>query len=70
MNLPSELSIGGVLVPPLLVAAILGVFAAAVVARIAGGSRIVRYIWHPWLAFFGLAVLFTALIGLFLIRAA
>jgi hypothetical protein len=70
MNLPSELSIGGILIPPMLVAAVFGVAAAAFVAKIAGGSRIVRHIWHPWLAFVGLAVLFTALIGLFLIRAA
>jgi hypothetical protein len=64
------LSIGGVLVPPLLVATILGVAAAGVVSRIAGHSRLVRHIWHPWLAFVGLAVFFTALIGLFLVRAA
>jgi hypothetical protein len=70
MNLPSELSFGGVLMPPLLVAAILGAAAAVAVSKIAGRSGLVRHIWHPWLAFVGLAVLFTALIGLVLIPAA
>lgn len=70
MHLPSELSFAGVLIPPMLVAAVLGTLAAAVVADIAGRYRLIRYVWHPWLAFVGLAVLLTALIALFLVRAA
>lgn len=70
MNPPSEWSFAGILVPPLLLAAVLGIVVAAIVSRIVGGSRIVRFVWHPWLAFTGLAVLFTALIALFFIRAA
>jgi hypothetical protein len=54
----------------MLVAAVLGTLAAAVVADIAGRYRLIRYVWHPWLAFVGLAVLLTALIALFLVRAA
>jgi len=70
MSLPTEWSFGGLYLPPMLLATIVGCTTAAVVARIASRFGLIRYVWHPWLAFVGLAVLFSALVGLFLIRAA
>ena len=67
---PSDLSLSGLVLPPLLVAAALGCVLAVIVFRIAAAYRLDRYLWHPWLAFVALSVLLTTLIGLFLIPAA
>jgi hypothetical protein len=66
-HIPSEFSIGGVYLPPLLVAAMLGTVAAAVTARILNRVRLSRYFFYPPLVFVALAVIFTVLVGTFLI---
>ncbi len=63
MRIPSEVSIGGIYLDPLLVAAVLGVAAAALTAMLLNRLRLTRFIWLPQLAFLALAVLWTVAIG-------
>jgi len=66
-SIPSEFAIGGVYLPPLLVASMLGTIAAAVTARLLNRVRLSRYFFYPPLVFVALAVIFTVLVGTFLI---
>lgn len=66
-ELPIEWSIGGVYFPPLLFASILGTVAAVVLAQALNHFGFSAYVWHPPLFFVALAVIFTGLIGIFLI---
>jgi hypothetical protein len=65
--IPSELAIGGVYVPPALVVALLGLAAAWLASRIMNRTRLSRYVWNPPLALLAMWVLFSAIIGLFLL---
>ena len=60
--MPHEFAIGGVYMPPLLIAAILGTIAAVATARLLNRYRISRYLFYPPLVFLALAVIFTVLI--------
>jgi len=65
--IPHEFVIGGIYFPPLLIAGILGVLASALTAMLLNRFRLSRYIYNPPLVFLALAVIFTGLIGTFLI---
>jgi len=65
--LPKEFTIGGVYFPPLLIAGILGVLAAALTAMLLNRYRLSRFLYNPPLVFLALAVIYTGLIGTFLI---
>ena len=65
---PKEIAIGGVYFPPLLIAAILGTIAAIMTARMLNRFRLSRFFFYPPLVFLALAVIYTGLIGTFLIR--
>ena len=65
--LPKEFTTGGVYFPPLLIAAILGVLAAALTAMLLNRYRLSRFLYNPPLVFLALAVIYTGLIGTFLI---
>jgi hypothetical protein len=67
MNIPSEFTIGGVYVPPLLIVSILGTIAAIVTARILNRVRLSRYFFYPPLVFVALTVIFTVFFGAVLI---
>lgn len=67
MNVPSEFHIGGVYMPPLLIAGLLGTIAASVTARLLNRYRLSRYFFYPPLVFVALAVIFTGLFGAVLI---
>ena len=68
MNLiPKEFTIGGIFFPPLLIAGILGVIAAMLTAMLLNRYRLSRYFFYPPLVFLALAVIYTGLIGTFLI---
>ena len=60
-SMPYEFAIGGVFMPPLLVAGLLGTIAAVVTARLLNRYRLSRYFFYPPLAFVALAVIFTVL---------
>ncbi len=67
-DVPSELAIGGVYMPPMLIAGLLGVFAAVLTARLLNRYRLSRYFFYPPLVFLALAIIYTGLIGTFFIR--
>jgi hypothetical protein len=63
MNIPAEFAIGGVYMPPLLIAALLGTVGAIVAARLLNRTRLSRYFFYPPLVFVALTVIFTVLVG-------
>ena len=67
INIPNEFNIGGVYMPPLLVATLLGVAAASLTAKLLNRYRLSQFFYHPPLVFVALAVIYTGLIGTFLI---
>ena len=70
MNLiPSEFAIGGVYFSPLLIASVLGVVAAWVSALLLNRYRLSRFLFYTPLVFLALAVIYTGLIGTFVIPA-
>jgi len=67
--IPSELVIGGVYFPPLLIASVFGVVAARLTARLLNQYRLSRFFANPPLVFLAMAVIYTVFIGTFLIPA-
>ena len=65
--IPHEFAIGEVYMPPLLVAAFLGLIAAMVTARLLNRYRLSRYFFYPPLVFLALIIIYTVLIGTFII---
>lgn len=68
ITLPHEFAIGGIYFPPLLIAGILGVAAALVTARLLDRYRLSRLFFYPPLVLLSLMVLYTVLIGTFVIQ--
>lgn len=66
--MPHEFAIGGVYLPPLLIAATLGVIAAALTAKALNRFRLSKYVFYPPFVYVAMAVFFTVLFGTFLIR--
>ena len=66
--MPHEFAIGGVYLPPLLIASILGVLAALVPARLLNRYRLSKYFYYPPLVFVALMVIYSVLFGTFVIR--
>ena len=65
--IPKEFTIGEVYFPPLLIAGLLGVAAAALTAVALNRFRLSRFFFYPPLVFVALAIIYTGLIGTFLI---
>jgi hypothetical protein len=65
--MPKEFVIGGVYFPPLLIAGILGVLAAALTAMLFNRYRLSRFIYNPPLVFLALSIIYSGLIGTFII---
>ena len=65
--IPHEFTIGGIYFPPLLIAGILGVLAAMFTAMLLNRYRLSRFLYNPPLVFVALAIIYTGLIGTFLI---
>ena len=64
---PSEFTLGGVYFSPLLIASVLGVLAAAITVTLLNRYRLSRFFYYPPLIFFALAIIYTGLIGTFVI---
>jgi hypothetical protein len=64
---PSEFAIGGVYFPPLLIAGILGSVAALLTAMLLNRYRLSRFFYYPPLVLLALAVIYTGLLGTFVI---
>lgn len=60
---PSEFAIADVYLPPLLVAAALGLLASLATARLLNRFRLSRFFFYPPLVFLALMVIYTVLIG-------
>jgi hypothetical protein len=65
---PHEIAISGVYMPPLLIASLLGVIAAVITARQLNHYRLSRYFFYPPLVFVAMTVIYTVLIGTFVVR--
>jgi hypothetical protein len=65
--IPHEFAIGEVFMPPLLVAAFLGLLAAMVTARLLNRYRLTRHFFYPPLVFIALTIIYTFFIGTFII---
>ncbi len=64
---PHEFAIGGVYLPPLLVASLFGAAAALATAQLLDRYRLSRHFFYPPLVFLALIVIYTLLIGTFII---
>ena len=64
---PSELSIGGVYLPPLLVVSLFGALLAWLTVMLLNRYRLSRWLAYPPVVFMALAVIYTGLIGTFFI---
>ncbi len=64
---PIEFAIGGVYFPPLLIASILGVVVAVMTAFLLNRYRLSRFFFYPPLVFLALAIIYTGVIGTFII---
>ena len=65
--IPHELAIGEIYMPPLIVAAFLGLIAAMLTARLLNRYRLTRYFFYPPLVFIALTIIYTVFIGNFII---
>ena len=60
---PSEFTLGGIYLPPLFVASILGVTAATVTAMLMNRFRLARFFYYPPIVYVALMVIYTGLIS-------
>ena len=68
MNLvPSELAIAEVYFPPLLISAVIAISAAWATALLLNRFRLSRFFYYPPLVFLSLAVIYTVILGTFII---
>jgi len=67
-TIPSEFAIGGVYLPPLLVAGCLGVLLAYVTSVLLNRYRLSRYFFYPPLVFLALSFIYSILIGTWVVR--
>ena len=66
--IPHEFAIGEVFMPPLLVAGFLGLLAAVVTVHLLNRYRLSRFFFYPPLVFLALMIIYTVLIGTFIIK--
>jgi len=67
MPIAHEFAIGGVYMPPLLVAAFCGVLASAMTARLLNRYRLSRHFFYPPVVLLALMIIYTVLIGTFIV---
>ena len=67
LQVPRELVLFDVYVPPFLLVCALGLIGAVAVAQILNWTGLSKYFWHPPLALLALWVLSSSLVGLFFI---
>lgn len=66
-SIPTEFTIGGVYLPPLLVAGCLGVLLAYWTVLLLNRYRLSRHFFYPPLVFVAMAALYTVLVGFLLV---
>ena len=67
--IPHEFVIGGVYIPPMLVAALFGIVGALATTRLLNRYRLSKYFFYPPLVSLALMILYTLFIGTFIIGA-
>ena len=67
--IPHEFVIGGVYLPPLLVAAVFGAIAALATGRLLNRYRLSKYFFYPPAVLLSLMIVYTVFIGTFIIGA-
>lgn len=67
-HFPSEFSMAGIFMPPLLVASLLGVAAAVLTGKALDRFRLSQFFFYPPLVFVALGVIYTIVIGTFVIK--
>ena len=65
LPIPHEFALGGIFMPPLLIASFLGLLAAVATAFLLNHYRLSRYFFYPPLVLVSLAVIYTIVIGTF-----
>ncbi|OEU67479.1 MAG: hypothetical protein BA867_06905 [Desulfobacterales bacterium S5133MH16] len=63
MNVPVEFNMGGIYMPPLFVASLLGVITAMGVAKLLNSYRLSKYFFYPPLVFVALVIIFMVFYG-------
>jgi hypothetical protein len=66
-QIPHEFAVSGIFMPPLLVASLLGAVAAVVTTRLLNRYRLSRYFFYPPLVSLALMIIYTTLIGTFIV---
>lgn len=67
--IPNEFNLNGVFLPPLLIAALLALGVTSLTARLLNRVRLSRHFFYPPLVYLALFVIYTVLIGTFLISS-
>lgn len=67
MFTPHEIHIGEVLIPPLLVAGILGIIAASITTKLLNKFQLSKHLFYPPLVAVALMIIYTMLFGWFII---
>jgi hypothetical protein len=67
LPIPHEFAIGGIFMPPILIASIFGLLVAVATALLLNRFRLSRYFFYPPLVLISLAVINTIVIGTFVI---
>ena len=65
--IPHEFAVGGIFMPPLLVAGLFGAITAVITIRLLNRYRLAKYFFYPPLVFLALMAIYTVLIGTFII---
>jgi hypothetical protein len=58
-QIPHEIALGGIYMPPLFVAALIGIVLAIIAAKILNKYRLSKYLFYPPLVFVAMVVIFT-----------
>ncbi len=67
--IPHEFAIGGVYLPPMLIAALVGILGAMATTRLFNRYRLSKYFFYPPLVSLALMIIYTVLIGTFIVGA-
>jgi hypothetical protein len=65
--IPHEFNLGGIFMPPLLIASFFGLLSAVATAQLLNHYHLSRYFFYPPLVLVSLAVIYTIIIGTFLL---
>ncbi len=65
-QIPHELSLGGIYMPPLFVAALIGIVMAIITAKLLNKYRLSKYLFYPPLVFVSMVVIFTVFVEVIL----